>query len=63
MKRLIKADLAGILKLAAEKNDEIETARLLRCEQADFFFLARQGKSWLFDLPSVYTQGSTANLV
>lgn len=51
------------MKLAAEKNDEIETARLLRCEQADFFFLARQGKSWLFDLPSVYTQGSPANLV
>lgn len=31
-------------------------------EETDYLFLARREKSWLFDLTSVYTLGSYANL-
>jgi len=41
---------------------DLDIAKLSRREQADYLFLARREKSWLFDLPSVYTQDSYANL-
>ena len=68
MKRLIKADLAGILSLipvyfpVPESSVKMDIARLSREEQADFLFLARRDKCWLFDIPSVYTPDSYANL-
>ena len=68
MKRLIKADLAGVLNMVPtyfpvpEACVKMEIARLSREEQADFLFLARREKCWLFDIPSVYTPDSYANL-
>ena len=68
MKKLIKADLAGILKLVpvyqavTETSVEQAVAELNRCEQADALFLARREKCHLFTLPAVYTPDSYANL-
>lgn len=68
MRKLIKADLRGILELTPvyQPTDpasiEADAAKLSAGEQADYLFLARREKSWLFDLPSVYTAGSYANL-
>ena len=65
MKRLIKADLAGVLNMVPtyfpvpEACVKMEIARLSREEQADFLFLARREKCWLFDIPSVYTRTVT----
>lgn len=68
MRKLIKADLRGILELTPvyQPTDplsvEADAAKLGAREQADHLFLARREKSWLFDLPSVYTPDSYANL-
>ena len=68
MKRLIKADLTGVLSMVPtyfpvpEACVKMDIARLCREEQADFLFLARREKCWLFDFPSVYTPDSYANL-
>ena len=68
MKRLIKADLGAVLKLAptyfpvSEKSIELDVAHLNRCDQTDHLFLVRREKSWLFDYGSVYTPDSYANL-
>lgn len=68
MKRLIKADLAGVLSMVPtyfpvpEACVKMDIARLSREEQTDFLFLARREKCWLFDFPSVYTPDSYANL-
>lgn len=68
MKRLIKADLAAILRLAGEYRVlaadrlELSIARLCRQEYTDFLFLARTPWCWLFDFPAVYDSGTYANL-
>ena len=68
MKRLIKADLTSVLSMVSayfpvpEACVKMDIARLSREEQADYLFLARREKCWLFDFPSVYTPGSYANL-
>ena len=68
MKRQIKADLAGVLSMVPtyfpvpEACVKMDIARLSREEQADFLFLARREKCWLFDIPSVYTPDNYANL-
>ena len=41
---------------------EADAAKLGMREQADWLFLARREKSWLFGLPDVYTPDSYANL-
>lgn len=68
MKKLIKADLAAILRLAGECQPieagrlDMSIARLCRQEFPDYLFLARQNWCWLFDFPAVYEKGSYANL-
>lgn len=68
MKRLIKADLTAILRLAGEYRFlaadrlELSIARLCRQEYTDFLFLARTPWCWLFDFPAVYDSGTYANL-
>lgn len=68
MKKLIKADLTGVLKLVpvyqavTETSVEQALAELYRCEQSDYLFWSRREKCRLFDLPSVYTPDSYANL-
>ena len=68
MKRLIKADLAAILRLAGEYRFlaadrlELSIGRLCRQEYTDFLFLARTPWCWLFDLSAVYDSGTYANL-
>ncbi|WP_352416761.1 hypothetical protein [Oscillibacter ruminantium] len=68
MKKLIKADLTEILRLVSQyqpvNSGSIETdiAALSRCAHTDYLFLTRREKSWLFDLPAVYTQDSYENL-
>ena len=68
MNRLIKADLAAILRLAGEYRFlaadrlELSIGRLCRQEYTDFLFLARTPWCWLFDLSAVYDSGTYANL-
>lgn len=68
MKRLIKADLAAILRLAGEYRFlaadrlELSIGRLCRQEYTDFLFLAGTPWCWLFDLSAVYDSGTYANL-
>ena len=68
MKRLIKADLAAILRLVpvyravTPESIEQDVAKLGRFEHTDYLFLTRQTKSGLYDLPAVYTQDSYENL-
>ena len=68
MKKLIKADLAAILRLVpvyravTPESIEQDVAKLSRFEYTDYLFLARQTKSGLYDLPAVYTQDSYENL-
>lgn len=68
MKRLIKADLAAILRLVpvyravTPESVDLDVAKLGRFEHTDYLFLARQAKSGLYDLPAVYTQDSYENL-
>lgn len=68
MKKLIKADLTGILEMVpvyqpvTSGSIELDTTKLGRCEHTDYLFLARQTKSYLFDLPSVYEPDSYANV-
>ena len=68
MKRLIKADLTAILRLAGEYRSlaadrlELSIGRLCRQEYTDFLFLARTPWCWLFDFPAVYDSGTYANL-
>lgn len=68
MKRLIKADLTELLRLVPQYQPvtsgsiELDIANLSRCAHTDYLFLARREKSWLFDLPAVYTQDSYENL-
>ena len=68
MKKLIKADLNAILRLAGESRflaaDSLKlcAAKLCRQEHTDFLFLARTPWCWLFDFPAIYESGSCANL-
>ena len=68
MKKLIKADLSGILRLAGayqavEALDvEREVAELQRSRHTDYFFLARNGRCRLSTLPAVYEPDTPANL-
>lgn len=68
MKKLIKADLTDILRLAATHQpiapERIEACitDLCRCERTDYLFLARREKCFLFALPAVYTTDSYENL-
>ncbi len=41
---------------------ELDIANLSLCTHTDYPFLARREKSWLFNLPAVYTEGSYENL-
>ena len=68
MKKLIKADLSGILRLtgayqAVEAPDvEREVAILQSSRYTDYFFLARNGRCRLSTLPAVYEPDTPANL-
>ena len=68
MKKLIKADLSGILRLtgayqAVEAPDvEREVAILQSSRYTDDFFLARNGRCRLSTLPAVYEPDTPANL-
>lgn len=68
MKKLIKADLSAILRLAGESRflaaDSLDLciAKLCRQEYTDFLFLARTPWCCLFGFPAVYVCGSYANL-
>lgn len=68
MKKLIRADLSAILSLLpayqpVEASDlELDLIKLQRGGQADYLFLARREKCWLFDPPRVYEPGSYENL-
>ncbi|MDY3018836.1 hypothetical protein [Candidatus Pseudoscillospira sp. SGI.172] len=68
MKKLIRADLSAILSLLpayqpVEASDlELDLLKLQRGGQADYLFLARREKCWLFDPPRVYEPGSYENL-
>lgn len=68
MKKLMKADLIEILNLipvylpVTAEHIDLDIARLVRSGETDYLFLARRDKCWLFDLPSVYTPDSYANL-
>lgn len=41
---------------------DLDIAKLIRCEHTDYLFLSRREKSYLFDLPAVYADGSYENL-
>lgn len=68
MKKLINADLIEILRLIPEylpvpaESIDLDIQKLERMEESDYLFLARREKSWLFDLPRVYTPGTYENL-
>ena len=68
MKKLIKADLSGILRLAGayqavEALDvEREVAELQRFRHTDYLFLAWNGRCRLSTLPAVYEPDTPANL-
>ena len=68
MKKLIKADLSGILRLtgayqAVEAPDvEREVAILQSSRYTDYFFLAWKGRCRLSTLPAVYEPDTPANL-
>ena len=68
MKKLIKADLSGILRLAGEhqpiKHRSIEQsiAVLQRRKHIDYLFLAQRDRCRLSDLPTIYEPGTPANL-
>ena len=68
MKKLIKADLSAILRLAGESRflaaDSLDPciAKLCRQEYTDFLFLARTPWCCIFGFPTVYVCGSYANL-
>lgn len=65
MKRLIKADLTGIVELLpvywTPASVEQTLDRLRR--GGDFLFLARRGRGWLSDFPTVYTPGTEENRI
>ena len=69
MKKLIKTDLTMILKLipiyfpVPDKSVDRDIQAMRKSGDSDFLFLARRNKTGLFDLPSVYTPGSAANLI
>ena len=68
MKKLIKADLSGILRLAGAYqavealNVEREVAVLQRSRHTDYLFLARNGRCRLSTLPAVYEPDTPDNL-
>ena len=68
MKKLIKADLSAILRLAGESRflaaDSLDLciAKLCRQEYTDFLFLTRTPWCCIFGFPTVYVCGSYANL-
>ena len=68
MKKLIKADLSSILKLAGEHQPimdgsvERSIALLQHRRHTDYLFLAHRGRCRLSDLPTVYEPGAPANL-
>ena len=68
MKRLIKADLTAILRLAGECQPieadrlDMSLSKLCRQEFSDYLFLARRGWCGLFDFPAIYEKDSYANL-
>lgn len=68
MKKLINTDLIGILSLiptylpVPTESIELDIQKLERLEETDYLFLARRERSWLFDLPRVYTSGTYENL-
>lgn len=68
MKKLIKADLAGILRLmptyhpTSAERIEAHIAQLQKAAQTDYLFLNRREKSFMFTLPSVYTPDTYENL-
>ena len=65
MKRLIKADLTAILRLAGECQPieadrlDMSLSKLCRQEFSDYLFLARRGWCGLFDFPAIYEKDST----
>lgn len=65
MKRLIKADLTGIVELLPVywTPASVEQALDLLRRGGDFLFLARRGRGWLSDFLTVYTQGSEENRI
>ena len=68
MKKLIKADLSGILRLAEAYqaiealNVEREVAELQRFRHTDYLFLTWNGRCRLSTLPAVYEPDTPANL-
>ena len=68
MKKLLHADLIAILGMIplyqpTEARDlELDLLKLQQGGAADYLFLARRERSWLFDLPRVYEPGSYENL-
>ena len=67
MKKLIKADLAGILELVPvyqpveQGRIDRDIAKLRRHEAEDYLFLARRGLCRLSTLPAAYDQYDSAN--
>ena len=68
MKKLLYADLTAVLGLiplyqpTEAGSLELDFAKLQKGGAADYLFLARREKSWLFDLPRVYEPDSYENL-
>lgn len=69
MIKLIKQDLAGFLYLIGERRPALDAdslaldiRKLERCEAADYLFLVRREKSYLFPVEDVYEPESYAYL-
>ena len=68
MKKLLHADLTAILGLIPlyqpieAGSIELDLLKLQQGGAADYLFLARRERSWLFDPPRVYEPGSYENL-
>ena len=68
MKKLLHADLTAILGLiplyqpTEAGSIELDLLKLQQGGAADYLFLARRERSWLFDPPRVYEPGSYENL-
>lgn len=64
MKKLLHADLTAILGLiplyqpTEAGSLELDLLKLQQGGEADYLFLARRERSWLFDPPRVYEPGS-----
>lgn len=69
MIKLIKQDLTGFLRLIGEylpaldaDSLALDIRKLMRCEAADYLFLVRREKSYLFPVEDVYEPDSYACL-